>query len=319
MVMAAISWIVMLAKAAYIGRVSRANANFLDRFDDAGSDVPRFAGLAANDPGDLDRSVLYHIFEAGHEELVRRSAANQIGRLALTPQAIATLRASLDRVAAYEGQRLNSMMVLLTIAISGGPFLGLLGTVVGVMITFAAIAATGDVNINAIAPGIAAALVATIAGLGVAIPALFGYNLLITRIKDLTTVQSDSKAYDDINITPMLDLAYVLLVIFIIMTTASVQGIRVDLPKASDTPSLAQPKTKAITITNDGKIFLDTYPVTLQELEQRLVQQRGVDPDTHYVIKGDGQVQYQAVVDVLALMGQHDITKLGLVTQRLVK
>jgi biopolymer transport protein ExbD len=132
-------------------------------------------------------------------------------------------------------------------------------------------------------------------------------------------VQSDSKAYDDINITPMLDLAYVLLVIFIIMTTASVQGIRVDLPKASDTPSLAQPKTKAITITNDGKIFLDTYPVTLQELEQRLVQQRGVDPDTHYVIKGDGQVQYQAVVDVLALMGQHDITKLGLVTQRLVK
>ena len=78
------------------------------------------------------------------------------------------------------------MMVLLTIAISGGPFLGLLGTVVGVMITFAAIAATGDVNINAIAPGIAAALVATVAGLAVAIPALFGYNYLITRIKDLT-------------------------------------------------------------------------------------------------------------------------------------
>jgi biopolymer transport protein ExbB len=78
-------------------------------------------------------------------------------------------------------------MVLLTIAISGGPFLGLLGTVVGVMITFAAIAATGDVNINAIAPGIAAALVATVAGLAVAIPALFGYNYLITRIKDLTS------------------------------------------------------------------------------------------------------------------------------------
>jgi biopolymer transport protein ExbD len=132
-------------------------------------------------------------------------------------------------------------------------------------------------------------------------------------------VQSDSKAYDDINVTPMLDLAYVLLVIFIIMTTASVQGIKVDLPKASDTPSLAQPKTKAITITNDGKIFLDTYPVTLEELEQRIVQQRGIDPDTPYVIKGDGEVQYHSVVDVLALMGRHDITKLGLVTQRLVK
>jgi len=98
-----------------------------------------------------------------------------------------TLRAKLDRTTAYETQKLNSMMVMLTIAISGGPFLGLLGTVVGVMITFAAIAASGDVNINAIAPGIAAALVATVAGLGVAIPALFGYNYLITRIKEITT------------------------------------------------------------------------------------------------------------------------------------
>ena len=76
-------------------------------------------------------------------------------------------------------------------------------------------------------------------------------------------VEADAKAYDDINITPMLDLAYVLLVIFIIMTTASVQGIKVDLPKASDTPSLAKPKTKAITVTNEGKFFLDTVPVTL--------------------------------------------------------
>ncbi len=187
MVMAAISVMVMAVKGTYISRVARANANFLERFDEAESDVSRFASLAANNPGDLDRSVLYHIFEAGHEELKRRSAANQVGRLVLTSQAVATLRASLDRISAYEAQRLNSLMVLLTIAISGGPFLGLLGTVVGVMITFAAIAATGDVNINAIAPGIAAALVATVAGLGVAIPALFGYNYLIIRIKDLTT------------------------------------------------------------------------------------------------------------------------------------
>ncbi len=85
-----------------------------------------------------------------------------------------------------ENQKLNSLMVLLTIAISGGPFLGLLGTVVGVMITFAAIAATGDVNVAAIAPGIAAALVATVAGLAVAIPALFGYNYIGSMIKNTT-------------------------------------------------------------------------------------------------------------------------------------
>lgn len=96
------------------------------------------------------------------------------------------VKASLDATVVRENQKLNSLMVLLTIAISGGPFLGLLGTVVGVMITFAAIAATGDVNVAAIAPGIAAALVATVAGLAVAIPALFGYNYLGSRIKAIS-------------------------------------------------------------------------------------------------------------------------------------
>jgi biopolymer transport protein ExbB len=96
------------------------------------------------------------------------------------------IRASLDGGLVRETQALNRNMVLLTIAISGGPFLGLLGTVVGVMITFAAVAAAGDVNVNAIAPGIAAALAATVAGLGVAIPALFGYNYLLTQIKNAT-------------------------------------------------------------------------------------------------------------------------------------
>jgi biopolymer transport protein ExbD len=90
-------------------------------------------------------------------------------------------------------------------------------------------------------------------------------------------IQSEDKPYDDINITPMLDLAYVLLVIFIIMTTASVQGTKVNLPKASSAPSLAKPTTKAITVTNEGKIFLDTVPVTLQELEQRLQLAEGGD------------------------------------------
>ena len=91
-------------------------------------------------------------------------------------------------------------MVVLTIAISGGPFLGLLGTVVGVMITFAAIAASGDVNVNSIAPGIAAALVATVAGLMVAIPALFGYNYLTTRIRRMT---AQMQVYVDTFITRM--------------------------------------------------------------------------------------------------------------------
>ncbi len=132
-------------------------------------------------------------------------------------------------------------------------------------------------------------------------------------------VQSDDKLYDEINITPMLDLAYVLLVIFIIMTTATVQGIVVNLPKASAAPSLAKPQTKSVTITQDGTIFLDTYPVTMSELESRLAQYKSINPELPVVLKADASIQYQLVVDVLDLLGRLEITQLGLVTQRLVK
>ncbi len=128
-------------------------------------------------------------------------------------------------------------------------------------------------------------------------------------------VQSESKPYDDINITPMLDLAYVLLVIFIIMTTATVQGMKVNLPKASAAPSLAQQTTKAITVANDGKLFLDTIPVTLPELEQRLVRQRALTPEFPIVVRGDSQTQYQNVVDVLDLLGRLNFTQVGMATK----
>lgn len=131
--------------------------------------------------------------------------------------------------------------------------------------------------------------------------------------------QAENEPYSDINITPMLDLAYVLLVIFIIMTTATVQGIKVNLPKASATPSLAQPQTKAITVAADGTIYLDTFPVTMDELEARLRQYKTANPALPVVIKGDAAVQYEKVIQVLDLMGRLDITQLGLVTQRLVK
>ncbi len=125
----------------------------------------------------------------------------------------------------------------------------------------------------------------------------------------------DDKPYDDINITPMLDLAYVLLVIFILMTTATVQGLKVNLPKASSSPSLAKPKTKAITINNEGKIFLDTIPVSIPELEQRLTAQKAQTPDFPVVIRGDSLTQYQAVMEVLDVVGRLGVSQVGLATK----
>lgn len=131
--------------------------------------------------------------------------------------------------------------------------------------------------------------------------------------------QNDNEPYDEVNITPMLDLAFVLLVIFIVMTTASVQGIQVNLPKASAKPALTKPQTKAITVSADGTIYLDTYPVTMTELEQRLSQLKAQNPALPVIVKGDATVSYQRVVDVLDLLSRLEITQLGLVTEKLVK
>ena len=122
------------------------------------------------------------------------------------------------------------------------------------------------------------------------------------------------KAYDDINITPMLDLAYVLLVIFILMATASVQGIKVDLPNASSAQNLAAPKTVAITVNNQGQVFMDAFPVTLPELESQLRSKKAVNPDLPIVLKGDAATQYGKITEVLDLCRRLDLSKVGLVT-----
>jgi biopolymer transport protein ExbD len=129
----------------------------------------------------------------------------------------------------------------------------------------------------------------------------------------------EMKGFDEINVTPLLDLAWTLLVVFIIAVTASVQGIKVNLPKASNTPSLVKPKTKAITIHANGQLYLDAYPVTIAEMETRLRQYKAVDPDFPVVIKGDAKIYYERVVEVLDLMQELEITQMGLVTQKLVK
>jgi biopolymer transport protein ExbB len=179
-VMFAVSVYVMIAKALFISRTAIGNNHFLARFRDAHDDFLQLDKNAAS----FANSSIYRLYQAGIREIRKREVAGQ--PLMLSGASLDAIKASVDADLVRENHRINAQMVLLTIAISGGPFLGLLGTVVGVMITFAAIAAAGDVNINAIAPGIAAALLATVAGLAVAIPALFGYNYLASRIKNIT-------------------------------------------------------------------------------------------------------------------------------------
>lgn len=208
-VMFIISWIVMVMKAIVLQRVQSENKKFeaafkklgekditaLDHPDEEGAEDFDESPILLSLTGDhaaFAGSSTYRIYHIGVQEINKRLpkpkelAINPVSAYVLSAQSLNAIKASMDAVMVRELQKLNSQMVLLTIAISGGPFLGLLGTVVGVMITFAAIAVSGEVNVNAIAPGIAAALTATVCGLAVAIPALFGYNYLGGKIKEVT-------------------------------------------------------------------------------------------------------------------------------------
>lgn len=144
----------------------------------------------------LKESPLYHIYHRGLEEIESRLGGKaKIKMDGLSARSMQAIRASMDASLVHENHRLNNGIVFLTIGIAGGPYVGLLGTVVGVMITFALIAKTGEVEVNSIAPGIASALLATVFGLLVAIPALFIYSYLSGRIKN--TLSSMEVFIDD--------------------------------------------------------------------------------------------------------------------------
>jgi biopolymer transport protein ExbB len=178
---------IMFLKAVALRRAARASHDFLIAYRALGASRGEEDQLAAlyAERRRFGESPLWRVYHVGIDEVRKRMSPGVGAEFAgIEDRSMSAVRASMDATMVREGQRLSSQLVLLTIAISGGPFIGLFGTTVGVMVTFAAIAATGDVNIATIAPGMAAALLATVAGLGVAIPALFGYNYLGSRVKD---------------------------------------------------------------------------------------------------------------------------------------
>lgn len=129
-------------------------------------------------------------------------------------------------------------------------------------------------------------------------------------------VKDDHQPYDDINITPMLDLAYVLLVTFIILTTASVQGVRVQSPQTHAVSNLAKPQTRAITVTADGSLYLDAFPVTPDQLASTLGAYKAANPSLPVVLKGDAAAPVERVMEVLTALKRLDIAEIGLVTKR---
>ncbi|MES2059076.1 MAG: biopolymer transporter ExbD [Pseudomonadota bacterium] len=124
------------------------------------------------------------------------------------------------------------------------------------------------------------------------------------------------KPYNEINITPLVDLTFVLLIIFILLTTAAVQGIKVDLPSASAAKTLDSPKSRVIAVANDGTVSIDAVPVSMAELEQQLRSSMATTPDLAVILRGDRAVQYDQIMQVLDLCSKVGVPSLGMAATR---
>ncbi|QKV64308.1 DUF2341 domain-containing protein [Pseudomonas sp. 43A] len=195
------SWIIMLRKNRSLSRVSAANEDFRVQFAKVGTRLEMFADDAQLAQR-LQHSSLWRLYLVAVKE-IRTRREQGADTSSVSAATIEAIRCSMDGVRTRENQQLSSKLSTLSNAIAGGPYIGLLGTVLGIMVVFLGTAMAGDVNINAIAPGMAAALLATAMGLFVAIPALFGYNRLITRNKE---VSADMRVFVDEFITRLAEM-----------------------------------------------------------------------------------------------------------------
>ncbi len=182
------SWSVMVTKWRMLQVAQRQRRNFLDRFRADRQPLTLYSEQAR-----FDGTPIFSIYRAGCKELTLQLLGSQEvdetfrGRLEsapkISPSQMRLVTTAMERAVGETALRLESRMILLATAVSGAPFLGLLGTVWGVMDTFGDVAAAGSANLAAMAPGVSAALITTVTGLLVAIPAMFGYNYLVTTLR----------------------------------------------------------------------------------------------------------------------------------------
>ena len=178
-----LAWSVMIAKALQMRRAKKLNQFFMTEYRTQKSVLDVF-----------DRRIhaegcpLFMVYQAGSMELdARLKLPSGEGRKKhVSLKAMEHVKRTLENTVAHESLKLESGLILLAIAVSGAPFLGLLGTVWGVMSTFGHIAQQGSATMAAMAPGVAAALITTVAGLLVAIPSMFGYNWLVHNLRVFT-------------------------------------------------------------------------------------------------------------------------------------
>jgi biopolymer transport protein TolQ len=185
------AWFVMFSKAIQMRRATRLNRHFGTEFKSQKNVLGMFDRKLQ-----VEGCPLFMVYQAGSLELDARLKNPEGGRKKFVSlKGIEHVKRSLENTVAQESLKLESGLILLAIAVSGAPFLGLLGTVWGVMSTFGHIAQQGNASLAVMAPGVAAALITTVAGLLVAIPSMFGYNWLVHNLR-VMTVELDNFAQE---------------------------------------------------------------------------------------------------------------------------
>ena len=335
---------------------------------------------ATRDPLDIQRrgeefdgAPAYQLYHRGAEEVAYHLKNNPGGRQGrrqpqhrrrqyrslaranttkISQASFAAVKVVLEEAASAEAMSLEKGMIVLSTAVAGGPFIGLLGTVWGVMSTFAGIAVAQQASLTAMAPGVAAALVATVTGLLVAIPAMFGYNFMVTTIRHITqeldgfasryanqiehayvdnrdiedkiadanrNVQDSMKkcshtaheSLTELNITPLLDLAFVLLVIFIITTIPPVKDSDLKLPSGVQAREGPAAQGELHLVAGGRQNVLEPRKLTMEDLLPELVSLRMDDPDLNVIVRGDAKTKYKDIRAVLDICQQANIVESG--------
>ncbi|HXB58021.1 MAG TPA: MotA/TolQ/ExbB proton channel family protein [Candidatus Acidoferrales bacterium] len=184
LVLSLFSWSIIISKFQQLNTARKATAKFLAAYASTRNplDIKRKGEIFRGAPA-------YKLYTRGAEELDYQLQHNPVtvkGERRISNSSFDAVKVVLEEAAGNEALALEKGMIVLSTAVAGGPFIGLLGTVWGVMSTFAGIAETRAATLTAMAPGVAAALVATVTGLLVAIPAMFAYNFMVTTIRHLT-------------------------------------------------------------------------------------------------------------------------------------
>lgn len=191
-----LTWAVGITKLLHLAKVNKTGQVFIKSFWDSRS-LNDLNGRLTEYP----YSPVREVFRSGYAELVRGSQLREAGQISLVGvnAAIDNLTRSLNKAKMFEKRRLEKFLAVLSISASTSPFIGLFGTVWGIMGAFEGIARTGSASLAAVAPGISEALIATAFGLAAAIPAVVGYNMAANRIRGLVA-QIDGFSADFLNI-----------------------------------------------------------------------------------------------------------------------